>query len=180
MRRDFLNRLIKKYFKQFIDSFRVLRPHCRTFRADDFKHYCAVACAGTCQAHMRCTAVIDESVHQIWRNRFVYSWVLTRSCSVSLKESSIVFVCFGRIISQNLFRNFIFEIINYFQCRSNGSSWPHLNQMLEFSLNRPTTRKHVVELWLVWKLNLCTYISKCMKTCEGADVAAVEGMYYSA
>ena len=94
---------------------------------------------GTCQAHMRCTAAIDESVHQVWRNRFVYSWVLTRSCSVSLNESSIFFVCFGRVILQNWFRNFTFEIIDYFKCRSNGSSQPHLNQMLEFLLNRPTT-----------------------------------------
>ena len=55
-----------------------------------------------------------------------------------LNESSIIFVCSGRIISQNLFRNFTFEIIHYFKCCSNGSSRPHLNQMLEFSLNRPT------------------------------------------
>ena len=27
MRRDFLNRLIEKYFEQLIDSVRVLRPH---------------------------------------------------------------------------------------------------------------------------------------------------------
>ena len=40
--------------------------------------------------------------------------------------------------------NFTFEIISYFKCRSNGSSRPHLNQMLEFSLNRPTTRVNTV------------------------------------
>ena len=38
--------------------------------------------------------------------------------------------------------HFTFEIINYFKCRLNGSSRPHLNQMLEFSLNRPTTTKY--------------------------------------
>ena len=58
---------------------------------------------------------------------------------MSLNESSIVFVCFGCVISQNIFRNFTFEIIDYFKCSSNGSSRPHLNQMLEFSLNHPTT-----------------------------------------
>ena len=66
------------------------------------------------------TAVIDESVHHIWRSRFVYSWVLTRSRSMSLNESSIVFVCFGRIIKQNWFKKFTFEIIDYCKCRSNG------------------------------------------------------------
>ena len=65
MHRDFLNRLIEKYFEQLIDSVRVLRPHCRNVKENDFKHYCAAACTGTCQA-------LDESVHQIWRNRFVY------------------------------------------------------------------------------------------------------------
>ena len=63
---------------------------------------------------------------------------------MSLKESFIVFVCFGRVISQNLFRNLTFEIIDYFKCRSNGSSRPHLNQMLEFSLNRPTTNRSAI------------------------------------
>ena len=58
---------------------------------------------------------------------------------MSLNERSIVFVCFGCVISQNLFRNLTFEIIDYLKCRSNRSSWPHLNQILEFSLNRPTT-----------------------------------------
>ena len=43
------------------------------------------------------------------------------------------------IISQNFFRNFTFEIIDYFKCCSNRLSRPQLNQMLEFSLNRPTT-----------------------------------------
>ena len=142
MRRDFLYLLIEKYFKQLIDWGRVLGPDCRNFKANDFKHYCAATCAGICQARMRCTAAIDESVHQIWRNRFVYSRVLTRSRSVSLNESSIVFVCFGRLISRNLFRNFTFEIIDHFKCRLNRSSRPHLNQMLEFSLNRPTTSTH--------------------------------------
>ena len=52
-----------------IDSVRVLRPHRHNFKANDFKHNDAAACDGTCQAHIRCTA-IDESVHQIWRNRF--------------------------------------------------------------------------------------------------------------
>ena len=43
----------------------------------------------------------------------------------------------------NFFRNFTFEIIDYFKCCSNGSSLPHLNQMLEFLLNRPTTSMYV-------------------------------------
>ena len=51
----------------------------------------------------------------------------------------LCFLCIGCIISQNLFINFTFGIIDYFKCRSNGSSRPHFNQMLEFSLNRPTT-----------------------------------------
>ena len=58
---------------------------------------------------------------------------------MSLKKSSNVFVSFGRVISQNFFRNFTFEIIDYFKCRLNGSSRPQLNRMLKFSLNRPTT-----------------------------------------
>ena len=133
-----------KYFEQLINSVRVLRPYWQIFKANEFKHYCAAACAGTCQAHMRCTAAIDELVHQICCNRFVYSWVLTRSQSVSLNASSREFsslphgftveqciVCIGRVISQDLFRNFTFEIIDYFKCRLNGSSRPHLNQMLE-------------------------------------------------
>ena len=63
---------------------------------------------------------------------------------MSLNESSFVFVCFGRVISQNLFRNFTFKIINYFKCCSSGLSRPHLNQMLEFSLNRPTTTTYLL------------------------------------
>ena len=62
MRRDFLYRLIEKYFEQLIESVRVLRPHCRNFKANDSKHYCAAACADISQAHMRCTAAIDESL----------------------------------------------------------------------------------------------------------------------
>ena len=58
---------------------------------------------------------------------------------MSLIGSSIVFVCFGRVNLQNFFKKFTFEIIDYFKCRSNGSSRPHLYQMLEFSLNRLTT-----------------------------------------
>ena len=73
MRRDLSNRLNENYIEQLIDSVRVLRPHCLNFKANDFEQYCVVACAGTCQAQMRFTAAIDESVHQIWRNRFVYS-----------------------------------------------------------------------------------------------------------
>ena len=63
----------RKIFRKIIDLVRVLRPHCRNFKANDFNHCCAAACASTCQAHMWCTAAIDESVHQIWDNRFVYS-----------------------------------------------------------------------------------------------------------
>ena len=48
-----------------------------------------------------------------------------------LNESSNVFVSFGRVISQNFFRNYTFEIIDLL---SNGSSRPQLNRMLEFSL----------------------------------------------
>ena len=73
MLRDYLFPLNEKYFEQLIDSVRVLRPHCHNFKANDFKHYCDAACPGTCQAHMQCTAAMDESVHQIWSNRFVYS-----------------------------------------------------------------------------------------------------------
>ena len=73
MRRDFLYRLVEKYLKQLIDSVPVLRSLCRNFKENYFKHYCAAACAGTYHAHMRCTAAFAESVHQIWRNRFVYS-----------------------------------------------------------------------------------------------------------
>ena len=58
---------------------------------------------------------------------------------MSLNKSYIVFVCFGRVNSQNVFRNFTFVIIDYFKCHWNGSSRSHLNQMLEFSLNLPTT-----------------------------------------
>ena len=73
MGRDFKYRLIEKYFEQLIDSVCFLQPHCRNFEANNFKHYCAAACTSTCQAHMQCTAAIDESVHQIWRIRFVYA-----------------------------------------------------------------------------------------------------------
>ena len=66
---------------------------------------------------------------------------------MSLNASSIVFVCFGRVILQNLFRNFTFEIINYFKCRLNGLSQPHLNQMLEFSLNHLTTNNRFFTLF---------------------------------
>ena len=63
---------------------------------------------------------------------------------MSLKnESSNVFISFGHVISQNFFRNFTFEIIDYFKCRSNGSSWPQLNRMLEFSLICPTTKDNL-------------------------------------
>ena len=72
MRRYFWYRLIEKYFEQLIDSVRVLRPHCCNSKANDFQRYCAAACAGICQAHMRCTVAIGESVNQIWRNIFVY------------------------------------------------------------------------------------------------------------
>ena len=50
----------------------------------------------------------------------------------------MVFVCFGHVISQY----FTFEIIDDFKCRSNGSSRPHLDQMLEFSINRATTSRY--------------------------------------
>ena len=56
MRRDFLYQLIEKYFEQLIDSL----PN---FKANGLRHFCAAACPGTCQAHMQCTAAIDESVH---------------------------------------------------------------------------------------------------------------------
>ena len=64
---------------------------------------------------------------------FENSLVLTQSCSVSPNKSSIVCVCFGRVILENVFRNFTFEIIDNFKFR--GSSRPYLNQMHEFSLN---------------------------------------------
>ena len=39
MRRDFSYPLIKIYFEQLSDSVRVLRPHCRNFKANNFQHY---------------------------------------------------------------------------------------------------------------------------------------------
>ena len=109
MGRDFLNQLIEKYFEQLIDSVRVKRPHCRYFKAKNFTHYCAAACAGTCQTHMRCTAALDESLRQIWRNRFVYSWVLTRSRSLSLKRK---FHCFCMFWPCN-FTKFMHKLIKF-------------------------------------------------------------------
>ena len=49
------------------------------------------------------TAALDESVHQIWCNRFVYSWALTRSRSVSLKRK---FYCFRMFWPRNFTKNF--------------------------------------------------------------------------
>ena len=69
MGRDFLNQLIEKYFEQLIDSVRVKWPHCRYFKAKNFTHAPAHA-RHTCGVH---TAALDESLRQIWRNRFVYS-----------------------------------------------------------------------------------------------------------
>ena len=87
MPRDFWYRLIEKYFEQLIDSVRVLRRTILNIIV--LRHAPAHA-----NAHMRCTAAIDESVHQIWRNRFVYSSELTQSRSVSLRESSREFSLF--------------------------------------------------------------------------------------
>ena len=136
-RRDFLNRLIEKYFKQLIDSVRVLRPHCRNVKANDFKHYSAAACTGTYARHTcgvqrhlmnRCTkyVAIDLFTLECWHG----------AVPCHLNESCNVFISFGHVTSQNFFT---FEIIDYFKCRTNGSSQPQLNRMREFSLNRPTT-----------------------------------------
>ena len=57
MRRDFLYRLIEKYFKQLIDSVRVLQPHCRNVKANDFKHCCAARHA---PAHARHTCGVPR------------------------------------------------------------------------------------------------------------------------
>ena len=148
MRRDFLNQLIEKYFEQLIDSGRVLRPHCRNFKANDFTH---------CQAHMRCTAALDESVHQIWRNRFVYSWVLTRSCSVSLKQKLHCFCVFWprnftkfihELIKFHIWNNWLFQMP--FERVELASAQPNA---LVFSLNRPTTMTNPIPcFWSTVKL----------------------------
>ena len=69
---------------------------------------------------------------------------------MSLRESSREFSLFCMFWPRNFaiffFRNFTFEIIDYFKCRSNGSSRLHFNQMLEFSLNRPTTSDFLTSL----------------------------------
>ena len=89
MQRD----ILKKYFERLIDSVRVLRPHCHNFKANNFEHYCAVAHARHTMPQLmyRCTkyGTID-----------LFTRVLTQSCSMSLNEGSIVFECFGRIISK--------------------------------------------------------------------------------
>ena len=113
MRRDFLNRLIKKHFKQLIDSVRALRPHCHNFKVNDFKHYCAAVCAGTFQAHMWCTAAIDESMHQIWRNRFVY-WVFTE--------------CWYRAV--------LCQLIDYFKRVESASLQPNVRPLIAINMQK--------------------------------------------
>ena len=73
MRRDFWYRLIEKYFQQLIDSVRVLRPHAVVLRRTILNIIVPQNAPAHAKTHMRCTAAIDESVHQIWRNRLVYS-----------------------------------------------------------------------------------------------------------
>ena len=73
MRRDFWYRLIEKYFEQLIASVRVLRPHAVVLRRMILNIIVPRHALAHAKAHMRCTVAIDESVHQIWRNRFVYS-----------------------------------------------------------------------------------------------------------
>ena len=50
--RRFFESIDRKIFRTINHSVRVLRPHFRNFKANDFKHYCAAACVGTYQAHM--------------------------------------------------------------------------------------------------------------------------------
>ena len=95
MRRDFLYRLIEKYFEQLIDSVWVLRPHWRNFKANDFKHYCAAACARhTCglpqQLMNRCTkyGAIDLFTLECWHGAV--------SCHLSpglTREKLLGFIC---------------------------------------------------------------------------------------
>ena len=73
MRKDFWYRLIKKYFEQLIDSVRVLRPHVVVLRRTILNIIVPQHTPPHAKTHMRCIAAMDESVHQIWRNKFVYS-----------------------------------------------------------------------------------------------------------
>ena len=104
-------------------------------KANDFKHYCAAACTGTSLRH-----TCGAPRHLMNRcTKYGALDLFTLECPCHFKnESSNVFISFGHVISRNFFRNFTFEIIYYFKCRSNGSSQPQLNRMLKFSLNRPT------------------------------------------
>ena len=69
MRRDFLNQLIEKYFEQLIDSVEFY-SHIDVILRQTVLN---IVVPRHAPAHMRCTAALDESVHQIWRNRIVYS-----------------------------------------------------------------------------------------------------------
>ena len=74
-------------------------------------------------AHMQCTAALDESVHQIWHDRFVYSWELTRSSSVSLNQK---FYCFCMFWSRNftkLIQKFPIWNNRLFQMPLEGVEW---------------------------------------------------------
>ena len=70
----------------------------------------------------------------------------------------MVFVCFGHAISQY----FTFEIIDYLKCRSNGSSWPHLDQMLEFSINRQNTSQCITQHCL-YTLGIVNKLWQCVR-----------------
>ena len=92
-----------------------------------------------------------------------------RWSKISFRKVFIVFLCIGCVISQNSFRNFQFEIFDYFKCRSNRSSRPHLNQMLKFLLNHLTTNSKGVECILTVKGQICYQNDLCSKwahTCE--------------
>ena len=106
MRIDFRYRLIEKYFKQLIDSVRVLWPHAVVLRRTILHIIVLRHAPAHAKAHMRCTAAIDESVHQIWRNRFVNSWKLTQSQFVSLRESSWEFSMFCMFWPHNFAKQF--------------------------------------------------------------------------
>ena len=51
-----LTRALGKSSNQNSSPCRVLRPHCQDLNANDLKQHMALAYAGTCQAHIQCTA----------------------------------------------------------------------------------------------------------------------------
>ena len=128
MRRDFWYQLIKKYFEQLIDSVWVLRPHALILRQTIFN----IIVPRHAPAHARHTCgVLRLLMNPCTKYGAIDLFTLERwhgAVPCHFNESFIVFLCFGCAISQFFFRNFTFEIIDYFKWCSNGSSRPHLNQ----------------------------------------------------